>query len=169
VTFVEPDEQEWLARRMQEFSGKTILLSHHQLFSAFSQIGTRGTNGRFNPVNPKLRATYTALTQNGKKVAAWYWGHEHNLCIYEPYAGLERGRCLGHSAIPVFVDDTPYETLAGLDNPPRIVPNTIVSKAGQFYTHGFAVLSLASNGTATADYFEDLNGTARKMYTESIT
>jgi len=169
VTFVEPDEQEWLARRMREFSGRTILLSHHQLFSAFSQIGARGANGRFNPVNPKLSATYTALTQNGKGVAAWYWGHEHNLCIYGPYAGLERGRCLGHSAIPVFVDDTPYDTLAGLDNPPRIVPNTMVSKAGQFYTHGFAVLSLGSNGTATADYFEDLNGAVHKMHTEAIT
>jgi hypothetical protein len=34
---------------------------------------------------------------------------------------------------------------------------------------GFAVLSLASDGTVIADYFEDLNGTGRKMYTENIT
>jgi hypothetical protein len=168
VTFVEPAEQEWLVRRMQEFSGKTILLSHHQLFSAFSQIGTRRANGRFNPVNPKLQATYAALTRNGKEVAAWFWGHEHNLCIYQPYAGLARGRCVGYSAIPVFVDDTPYETLEELDDPPRIVANTMLSEAGQFHTHGFAVLSLGSNGTATADYFEDLNGAARKIYSESF-
>jgi hypothetical protein len=169
VTFVEPAEQDWLVRRMQEFSGKTILLSHHQLFSAFSQIGTRGANGRFNAVNPKLRATYAALTHNGKSIAAWFWGHEHNLCIYEPYAGLARGRCLGHSAIPVFVDDTPYEILAGLQNPPRIVANTMLSKVGQFYTHGFAVLSLGSSGVATAEYFEDLNDAAHSIHSESIT
>jgi hypothetical protein len=45
----------------------------------------------------------------------------------------------------------------------------MLSKAGQFYTHGFAVLSLGSNGTAMADYFEDIDGAARKMYSERIT
>lgn len=168
VTFVDLAEQEWLVRRMTEFNGKTILLSHHQLFSAFSQIGTNGANGRLTPVNPKLQATYAALTQNNKKIAAWFWGHEHNLCIYEPYAGLERGRCLGHSAIPVFVDDEPYKTLADLANPPRIAANSMLSKDGQFFTHGFATLSLGSDGVAIADYFEDRDGGNRKMYSEKI-
>jgi Trypsin-like peptidase domain/Calcineurin-like phosphoesterase len=168
VTFVEAAEQDWLLARVQEFSGKTILFSHHQLFSAFSQIGTRGQNGRLNPINPKLQATYQALKGTGKKIAAWFWGHEHNLCIYQPYAGLERGRCLGHSAIPVFVDDTPYDALAEIDTPPKLVGQTELSKAGQFYSHGFAVLALGSDGNASAEYFEDINGAARKMYTETI-
>jgi DNA/RNA endonuclease G (NUC1) len=168
VTFVDPAEQEWLRARVQEFSGKTILLSHHQLFSAYSQIGSRGQNGRFNPVNPKLRETYKTLTGSGKAIPAWFWGHEHNLCIYQPYAGLERGRCLGHSAIPVFVDDTPYDVLAEIDNPPKLVDKTKLSKAGQFYSHGFAVLTLGSDGNATAEYFEDINGAGRKTYTETI-
>ena len=168
VTFVEPAEQDWLRRRMEEFSGKTILLSHHQLFSAFSQIGTRGPDGRSEAVNPKLRETYAALAATQKTIAAWFWGHEHNLCIYQPYAGLDRGRCLGHSAIPVFVDDTPYDPLPEINSPPRPVANTMLAKSGQFYTHGFATLTLRSDGTATADYFEDLNGNARKHYTESI-
>jgi hypothetical protein len=168
VTFVDPTEQDWLRRRMQEFSGKTILLSHHQLFSAFSQIGTRGQDGRWNPVNPKLRDTYMALTATNRRIAAWFWGHEHNLCVYQPYAGLQRGRCLGCSAIPVFVNDTPYQPLAGIDNPPRLIENTTLSNAGQFYTHAFAVLTLGSNGIATADYFEDAGDRGRRLYTESI-
>jgi hypothetical protein len=168
LTFVDPAEQEWLSARVQEFPGKTILLSHHQLFSAYSQIGTRGLNGRLNPVNPKLQQLYKTLIGNGKTIAAWYWGHEHNLCIYQPYAGLQRGRCLGHSAIPVFVDDTPYDVLAETENPPKLVDQTKLSKVGQFYSHGFSVLTLGSNGIASAEYFEDINGAARRMYTETI-
>jgi len=168
LTFVEAEEQDWLKHRVEEFPGKTILLSHHQLFSAFSQIGKPGPNGGLNPVNPKLLATYKSLAATGKTIAAWFWGHEHNLCIYQPYSGLQRGRCLGHSAIPVFADDTPYEVLAGITNAPGLVSGTKLSTAGQFHTHGFAVLTLQSQGNASVDYFEDLNGTARKLFTESI-
>ena len=39
LTFLEKDEQQWLVARIAEFGGKTILLSHHQLFSALAQIG----------------------------------------------------------------------------------------------------------------------------------
>lgn len=39
VTFLEDDEIEWHCARIREFPGRTILLSHHQLFSAFSPIG----------------------------------------------------------------------------------------------------------------------------------
>ena len=34
--------------------------------------------------------------------------------------------------------------------------------------HGFAVLTLGSDGNATAEYFEDINGAGRKTYTETI-
>ena len=57
--------------------------------------------------------------------------------------------------------------LAGLKDPPRIIPNTALSAAGEFHTHGFAMLTLGSN-SATADYYEDLNGTAHKLYTETL-
>jgi len=168
VTFVEGAEQEWLSQRLREFKGKTILLSHHQLFSAFSQIGGRTQNGKLNPINPKLHDTYKALTATGRPIPAWFWGHEHNLCIYQPYAALARGRCLGHSAIPVFADDTPYDPLPRVENPPQLIDKTKLSVSGQFYTHGFAVLTLGANGPTTADYFEDFNGVVRRVYSESI-
>lgn len=34
-------------------------------------------------------------------VAAWFWGHEHGMSLYEPYAGLEKGRLIGAACIPV--------------------------------------------------------------------
>jgi DNA/RNA endonuclease G (NUC1) len=168
VTFVEPDEQHWLHERLQEFSGKTILLSHHQLFSAFSAIGKPGTNGMLRAYNPQLQATYDVLRGTGKHIAAWFWGHEHNLCIYEPYNNLNCGRCIGHSAIPVFAADTPYDPLPNLQDPPSIKNESMLSTIGQFYTHGFAMLTLTVGGDATADYFEDLNGSANKLYSETI-
>jgi hypothetical protein len=168
VTFVESAEQDWLTERLQEFTGKTILLSHHQLFSAFSQIGGRTQNGKLYLINPKLQHTYKTLAATKRPIPDWFWGHEHDLCIYQPYAGLARGRCIGHSAIPVFAEDTPYDRLPELENPPQLIEHTRLSVAGQFYTHGFAVLTLGSNGSTTAEYFEDLNGLARSIYRELI-
>jgi hypothetical protein len=168
VTFVESAEEEWHRKRLEEFSGKTILMSHHQLFSAFSQIGKPSASGKLLAYNPQLQATYEKLSGTGKRIAAWFWGHEHNLCIYAPYNGLRRGRCLGHSAIPVFTADTPYDPLPEIESPPAILPGTTLTAAGQYYTHGFAMLALNATGIATADYYEDLSGVPRNIFSEKI-
>jgi len=166
-TFVEPDELAWHEQRIKEFPGKTILLSHHQLFSAFSQIGRPAANGMLRAYNPRLKEVFDRLRGTGKQIAAWFWGHEHNLCIYKPYLDLRRGRCLGHSAIPVFKQDEPYKLLERIEDPPTIVEQTKLSLAGDIYTHGFATLAF-KNDVATADYFEDRNGTAVKFHSETI-
>jgi hypothetical protein len=101
-------------------------------------------------------------------ISAWFWGHEHNLCIYEPYLGLGKGRCVGHGAIPVFVADEPYTTLPGLVSPPGIVPSTTLSTEDQVYTHGFAMLSRAPEAI-DARYYELVNGKIHCIYTEQIT
>jgi V8-like Glu-specific endopeptidase len=168
VTFVEADEQAWLQRRIAEFNGRTILMSHHQLFSAYSRIGPKDRRGRANPVNPQLLDMFTGFGEPRERIAAWFWGHEHNLCIYERYVGLARGRCLGHSAVPVFIEDDPYETLEGLRNPPKIVAATEVSHDGSYYRHGFAMLTLNAGGAGTAEYFEDREGIATRTYTETL-
>ncbi|MGO8371117.1 metallophosphoesterase [Rhizobium ruizarguesonis] len=168
VTFVEVAEQEWLKRRIDEFAGRTILMSHHQLFSAFSRIGPKDERGQADPVNPALLEMFDGFGDGSDRVAAWYWGHEHNLCIYEPYSKLKRGRCVGHSAVPVFVDDDPYEPLQGLRFPPKIIANTQVSHDGSFYRHGFAMLTLNAGGKGTAEYFEDRDGVAVLTFTEAL-
>jgi hypothetical protein len=167
LTYVDPDERDWHEARIREFPGKTILLSHHQLFSAFSQIGPRDAAGKLNPVNPELKKAYDQLRGTGKDIAAWFWGHEHNLSVYEPYHDLARGRCLGHGAIPVFVQDEPYQVLPDLTDPPGIIAAATLSKTPDIYAHGFAMVSLAP-GKATVDYYEDRNGSAFKLYSEPI-
>jgi hypothetical protein len=166
LTHVDPAELDWHEQRIKEFPGKTILLSHHQLFSAYSQIGEAQANGRFPAYNGELKKALDRLQAAGR-IPAWFWGHEHNFCIYQPYLGLQRGRCLGHSAIPVFIEDEPYQLLKEIDDPPQIVAGTQLSTADGFYRHGFAVLTLAGT-SAPADYFEDRSGTATKMYSEVI-
>jgi len=46
---------------------------------------------KFHRVIPNFMRLCLNIT--GKTIAAWFWGHEHNLCIYEPYLDLsERNR-----------------------------------------------------------------------------
>lgn len=166
LTFIEEDEQKWLLDRVQEFSGKTILLSHHQLFSAFSRIGPSDPSGQ-QACNANLLATFETLKSAGAEIPAWFWGHEHNLCIYEPYAGLEFGRCLGHGAIPTFVEPSPYEAIANLIDPPRIISGTMLLKNESVYANGFAIVSLISR-EARADYFQVIDGQLSKIFSETL-
>ena len=66
--------------------------------------------------------TFRPWLRNGS-IAAWFWGHEHSLGIYEPYAGLDKGRCIGCGAIPVFEANDPCETCAPRpgETPPQLV------------------------------------------------
>ncbi|MGY4480129.1 metallophosphoesterase [Bradyrhizobium sp. USDA 3364] len=168
VTFVEAEEEKWHRRRMEEFAGSTILLSHHQLFSAFSEIGKADDRAQRAAYNPKLRQTFEMLQSIGKPIPAWFWGHEHNLCLYKPYIGLAKGRCVGCSAIPTFVDDDPYDVIEGLKDPPALIDGTKLSIAGNVFVNAFATLSITKEGTIDARYFEDINGSCVEKYSETI-
>jgi len=166
VTFLEPDELDWHCARIKEFPGKTILLSHHQLFSAFSAIGP-STSGKRSPVNGQLYASFKRMAQSGK-FSAWFWGHEHTLSIYEPFAGLERGRCVGHGAVPTSIVDKIYDPLPDLDEIPRIKEGTQLAKNGGVYAHGYAVLSL-NDAVCAASYYQDVGGERAVIFDEAIT
>ncbi|MCA6115191.1 metallophosphoesterase [Bradyrhizobium sp. WSM 1738] len=155
LTFVEEDEQQWLEQRVAEFPGETILVSHHQLFSAFSQIGKPRGDGTLLPYNPNLLALFERLKAKGK-IAAWLWGHEHNLCVYQGYLGLERGRCIGHGAIPIFEEEKPYDVLKGIADPPGLVAGTQLNVSDGAYEHGFAMVALGTGGGKTkVEYFTE--------------
>ena len=75
-----------------------------------------------------------------KGVAAWFWGHEHTLSIYEPFAGLDRGRCLGHGAVPVSVVNKIYDPLQILMRR-QLADQSKLGSTGGVYNHGYALLS----------------------------
>lgn len=151
TTWIEDDELAWLCERLEEFDGQTILLSHHQLFSAFSPIGPE-SGGTRSAINPNLAKSFEALSAKGK-IAAWFWGHEHSLTLYEPFANLKRGRCIGHGAIPVPQSEEIYKAVSGLSEVPKIVPGTELGKGGTVWNHGFAVLSFEDR-TCDASYYQ---------------
>jgi hypothetical protein len=86
MTSLNAKEVDWLLDKIKTAGPrKTILLSHHPLFSAFGAVGQRGGQGY--GYNPNL---YTNFQDVLGQVGWWFWGHEHTLAVYEPYMGLQR-------------------------------------------------------------------------------
>lgn len=85
---------DWLKTevRPQERPKATLLLSHHQCFTAF-------TDKAYTKAAKQLAGFF-----KGQEVV-WLWGHEHRLGIYDRHAadgGMTMyGRCLGHGGMPV--------------------------------------------------------------------
>jgi hypothetical protein len=166
LTYLETDEEDWHVDRTREFPGRTILLSHHQLFSAFSQIGQPDKDGKLHPCNPNLLASYVRLEESAPdRIAAWFWGHEHNLCIYQPYARLQCGRCIGHAAIPVFANDEPYEVPDNLPDPPQLIERTKLAVNNGLYMHGYVIIEF-NGAVATVRYFQENDD--EPLYAETI-
>lgn len=166
LTYIEADELEWHCQRIEEFPGRTILLSHHQLFSAYSAIGQPEDGSKRSAVNPRLYEAFQAMAQSGK-ISAWFWGHEHTLSIYNPFLGLKRGRCLGHGAVPTSTADKIYEPLKDLDQTPSIVSDTQLAMVGGIYAHGYAIVSLGGTSCSAA-YYQDINGRNSRIFEEKL-
>lgn len=148
LTRLEPAEEDWLLARIAEFPGQTVLLSHHPLFSGLARIGPGGPDGW----NPNLLASFRRFAAAGR-VAAWFWGHEHTMALYEPCLGLARGRCIGCGAIPMFTADGLYAPLPGLQDPPALLPPRL-GQDGTVQDHGYAIVTLQpGDGTARAEYY----------------
>ncbi len=159
MTYLEDTELAWHKHQIATAGGRrTILLSHHQLFSAFNQIGPKENADR--TTNTLLHSQFGDVLD---QVDAWFWGHEHNLEIYGPYLGLERGRCIGCAAVPVFVAQDPYKACAGGDKIPLLPANpaipgvpVMLGTTGGVYNHGYVILKLDdAGGTATVSYYQD--------------
>jgi hypothetical protein len=157
-------EENWLLDKINlAGSRQTVLLSHHQLFSPFGSVGS--TDGKPYAYNPNLRATFQAVMA---KIAWWFWGHEHTLGIYDPYMNLQRGRCLGASAVPVFTDQQSYSSASGLqtygDGPmPTWNKNAQLGNNGDSYNNCFAIMTL-NGASANVDYYQvPIDGKAAKF------
>jgi predicted phosphodiesterase len=75
---------EWLKAQLTP-GPKTILLSHHQLFSAYE-----------NTDSSKLRNKIQPMLGN---VFGWVWGHEHLAVVYQQNEGIN-AICLGNGCFP---------------------------------------------------------------------
>jgi hypothetical protein len=167
MTSLNPNEVAWLLNKIKTGpSRKTILLSHHQLFSAFGAVGQ--VDGQAYAYNPNLYKNFRDVLD---QVEWWFWGHEHNLAAYEPYMGLKRGRCIGCSAVPVFKNQQSYtldRSLVTLEHGrfPEWVTAAQLGNNGTDYNHAFAILTLTA-GNASAEYFQvPINQSASPLWSE---
>lgn len=129
-------ELEWLHDKLDNFPGSTILLSHHQVFSAHSTL-----NGSASGQPPYLNKPLAdAFSQQLPKVAAWFWGHEHNLVVFaDNQFGIRKGRLVGCSAFEMGHGDDPYQALFEQVG----VQQVQLGKTGPWFNHGCAVIDLA--------------------------
>jgi hypothetical protein len=143
----------------------------------------KGGNGAPLAVNPYL---VNQLSPVFHLIDIWLWGHEHNLCIFEPYSigpgqPLPKGRCVGASAVPMYLAQKPVAPSnlvvpAGVNGPPQVVPGTALGDNGTVFNYCYAIMQVAGP-KLTVDYYQ-LNSTdaqpgnppplSKPLYSETI-
>ncbi|MDE3179446.1 MAG: metallophosphoesterase [Acidobacteriota bacterium] len=158
ATFLEDSEVAWLKDKIDNAGARrTVLLSHHQLFSAFEPIDGNKANLRL----------YPQVSAFLPKTALWLWGHEHSFVVYGPFMNLKRGRCIGHAGFPVAAGpmnakfpDVPLITKDAGGNP------IALGATSGLFNHGYAMMKL-DGAAATVAYYQD-SDPVHPMFVESI-
>lgn len=195
---VRPDEAAWHQDKLAKFPGRSVLLSHHQLYSALDVCGLAqkqvpGAGGQQAPDPADFNRIWvnTGLWRQfgpyfGDKVAAWIWGHEHNLGIFQDayrppdwpasdpeaasvFKTLPKGRCAGHSAIPVQLTEAPYTQVYPVQ---LRQPGLVLGLTDGWYNHGFELLEIQGAGQPARLSFFQVAGadpTPLPMFVEQVT
>ena len=133
------EQVDWLKSQLNVAGPRNVLLTHHQLFSAYEDTNSDNLLSR---VQPFLTA---------KQIYGWMWGHEHLCVVYKEKMGV-KARCVGNGCFPY--------------NPPTIKPRVPVewmddrpqpSVKDYRGIHSFALLDIAGE-TVKISYI-DQDGT----------
>lgn len=147
----------WLRNNVQPKQRRraTILLTHHQCFSAFE--------GKY-PRPAKQLAEFFA----GQEVV-WIWGHEHRMAIYDKstVAGISIfGRCVGHGGMPVELNAVKNTDVSLQYYDARVYQTYDNTPVG---FNGFVNINLEGN-IATLDYRDvNNNSVLRETFTTTGT
>ncbi|HEX9314624.1 MAG TPA: metallophosphoesterase [Actinomycetota bacterium] len=133
-------ETVWLADKLDpsRFSGSTVLLSHHQVFSAHVKVDVP-------PGKPYLNeGLLDVFRPHLGRVAAWFWGHEHSLWLFRNgLFGLAKGRLVGASAYESSHDENPYGRTFEEVGPQLFDGRPAqVGTTDDFYNHSYAIVDL---------------------------
>lgn len=143
------DQAKWAQSRIGErpTGSGTILLSHHQPFSAHKS----------GVINKVLRTKIVPVLQTGR-VDAWFWGHEHRCIVYGPgrigRTTLPFSSCIGHGGVPEYL-----VMEEGMTRPAPWVYEYLTPNTTNFQpwgTLGFAVIDL--NGPTSRVRYIDETG-----------
>lgn len=117
----------WLQAKRQGSPRRSMLLSHHQLFSVYEK-----------PSAPLQKKIGKYLIE--QPVDVWFWGHEHRCVFYHESEGVKHARLIGHGGVPVYMNhakDKPYTEPAFYQY--REFKKTLFEKWAYF---GFAIVDL---------------------------
>ena len=124
---------EWLVDKMKgNTAQQTVLLSHHQPFSAFAQENSDGKKLKQDAGN-----LFTAA--GIQHPFGWFFGHEHRCTLYDDSATGFKARLIGNGCIPHGPPDP--SQLPDLGCVPFTRMNTAVNASGDALS-GFALLKL---------------------------
>lgn len=137
ATSLVPSEAAWHRDKLETFAGTTILLSHHQLFTANDDIPSSSRPW----LNENLLGVFQPYFD---RVAAWLWGHEHNLVLYaNGLMGLQKGRLIGASAYEEAVSEHPY--VPKYPAVPYLDPARYRLDAAEgYYNHSYAIIDFGT-------------------------
>lgn len=141
----------WVASMVADNPQRTMIMTHHQLFSAYENS---------EDVGKVLKAKLGGLLNTGKIDAA-IWGHEHRCVLHQPFGGVQFGRLIGHGGVPVYMDhgqDSLYPPPATYED-----RRFIASGLEKWAYMGFAVFDF-DGPSLTARYLDE-NGRLDKMET----
>jgi hypothetical protein len=133
------EQADWLKGQLGRGKAKSILMSHHQLFSAFESQGEH------------LQEWLQPHLDEGR-IDGWFWGHEHTCQVYDQYMGI-KARCIGNGCIPYGLPANPPPHP---EVPLKWVnrrPNPDHQKRGM---HGYALITL--DGADGQVEYIDLDG-----------
>jgi hypothetical protein len=142
-------QEQWLSEKLST-GRKTMLLTHHQPFTAYAGDVPQAMSEKVQRALPA-----------GRTLDAWLWGHEHRCSIYSdhPKPYLKFGSCIGNGGVPLLMPDPP---LAPLPESPAHAPLTWaydgaeVVDGNEWLGFGFAVLDF-DGPQVTIRYLDEKN------------
>jgi hypothetical protein len=100
-----------LLRCARDPGKRLLVLSHHQLFSAYDdhRVAFGPERSDTTPLQEQLEPVL-----DERRIDAWFWGHEHDCLAYESgFGGVGAARAVGHGAVPAPVRQTAATPLGG--------------------------------------------------------
>jgi len=136
----------WVANTLRP-GKKSMLLSHHQLFSAYEE-----------PSKVLKKKLGPFVEQHG--IDAWFWGHEHRCVFYGPFQGVRNARLVGNGGVPVYMwhgetDGFPDPAKTPFPAPALYEYRKYIPDGLEHWAYlGFAVVDL-DNAHATIRYIDE--------------
>lgn len=164
IGYLHGSQGQYVSQHCGQQGRRLLLLSHHQLFSAYDDEATKDSAMR-----PALKDTLD------RGVDAWFWGHEHDCLAYGPLEGVNAARVIGHGAVPTLLrTDPPGDRVPGAPDDvvkPRVNAQYPATPALEAVTwefrgmvdgdddvkwgkHGFAVVDVVG-GTLDVSHVDD--------------